>query len=59
MNSQEIRSSLVSFRMIFEALQSELFLRFKFQILEIPESDLDMIQNHTISSRIVILTSRK
>lgn len=58
MNSQEIRSSLVSFRMIFEA-QSELFLRFKFQILEIPESDLDMIQNHMISSRIVILTSRK
>ena len=59
MNSQEIRSSLVSFRMIFEALQSELFLRFKFQILEIPEFNLDMIQNHMILWGFFILTSRK
>ena len=47
-SSQETGSSSVSLKMIFEALQFELFLRFKFQILEIPESDLDMIQNHMI-----------
>ena len=46
-SSQEIGSSLVSFEMIFEALQSEIF-RFKFRLLsseivKIPEFTLRML----------------
>ena len=58
--SQGIASSLVSFQMIFEALQSELF-RLKFprlssKILKIPESNLHMHINAT--SKTEILHSR-
>ena len=46
-SSQEIRSCLVLFQMIFKALQSELF-SFKFhslsfKILKIPEFSLDIV----------------
>ena len=53
-NSQGIASSLVSFQMIFEALQSEPF-RLKFprlssKILKIPEFNLHVAILHTIPS---------
>ena len=54
LNSQGISSSLVSFGMIFEALQSDRF-RFKFhslgsKILKIPEFNLDIFINYNKSA---------